>query len=164
MLILYVTSLHKPYTVSFFFYFLGYVTYIFEKYSDIIDSAIDDQCVNSFMRLIKKLKVTRRSISMTFEETVQIMMGKYKMSQRSYKKLRTVLKENNVLLPQYDCVRKYCREMDVGKIYNLHDDSESCYCMGYGCDIAETLQRISCDTLYEQFKFLTVHENMKLVI
>ena len=113
-------------------------------------------------KFIKRLKVSNRPTELDCKETAKIMMGKYDMSQRAFKELRTTLKSCNVKLPKYEDLKSYCKNLNIGRIFSLHDSS-GCKCMGYGCEIKETLELIfSCKEYVEKMTFLSKERNLKL--
>nr|XP_047130118.1 uncharacterized protein LOC124810022 isoform X2 [Hydra vulgaris] len=88
------------------------------------------------------------------------MMDKIEISQRSYKVLKGILKKNNINIPTYDHLRKYCLNIDVGRIQHAHNDaSVDCECFGYSCNVKETLRRVlSTLSLYEKFEFFSIEQ------
>ena len=141
----------------------GFVSFLFEQYPDIIDEAIDE--ARELVWLIKKLKVSKNPVTITCKDTAAIMMGKCDLSQRSYKALKGILIQNNVNIPTYDKVRGFCKAINVGPVSRIHSDNEEemCPCMGYSCEIQDTLQRImSCDELASKCVFTTTERSKRI--
>jgi len=141
----------------------GYVSYLYEQFFEVIGDAIDQTSDDSFKKIITKLKVVKRPVTLNCKDTAKIMMGKHEMSQRSYKELRNSLKDNNVTLPSYEDLKLYCKNLDVGVINPLHENEESCPCMGYGCTVLESLNYIfKCAEYTDKLTFLSLEKNKKL--
>ena len=141
----------------------GYVKYICEQYPHIIEESVDN--VPSLERqLIERLKVSTTPIELDYSTTAELLIGKCSLSQRGYKSLRKILKQNNVELPLYDKVRRFCTETDVGKIEMIHNsDNNTCKCMGVQTDLKDTLQHVlSCEQLYSEFHFFNTEEQEKI--
>ena len=138
------------------FNFIGFVNYLFEECPDVIDSALDEQSDDSFVRLVRKLKLVQHPISLSCKETAAIMMGKCDMSQRSYKVLKSILQNSSVIIPTYDKLRAFCKGIDVGPIKKIHESKTDCFCMGFSCTVKDTLQRIFyCKILKDKMEFPT---------
>ena len=130
----------------------------------LIDSAINEN-EDYFLRVVKNLKLSKNPMSLGCKETAEIMMGKCDLSQRSYKSLKQILYHNNVKIPTYDQLRTYCKSIDVGDINPLHDKMDSCDCMGYGCDMKDTLQRIvNTHELFNKFSFFSVEQQKEISV
>ena len=56
------------------------MSYLYEEFFDVIDDAIDKTSDESVRKVVKKLKVAQRPVSLSCQETARIMMGKNEMS------------------------------------------------------------------------------------
>ena len=131
---------------------------------EVIDMALDNSSEYA-KSLIKNLKVSRHPITLGLKEAASVMMGKCDLSQRAYKCLKKILKENKIEIPTYDNLRQYCKGIDVGKINAIHSDNLNCSCMGYECNMADTLQRIvSTEVLYNELDFLDEEKQYHLSV
>ena len=88
------------------------------------------------------------------------------LSQRSYKVLKNKLKDKNLLLPRYDDVSKYLRELDVGPIIHLPHDESHTQVSGCICAVTklkDTMQRlISTKQLFDSMEFPSMADQAKL--
>ena len=132
------------------FSFVGYVTYLCDKYPAIIDDAIDSSPAY-LQHIIEKLKTTNaQSISISEHESASILMGKCNMSQRAYKNLKKILKAQNVFIPRYEKVTSYIQDLDVGM---LHRETNHSNCMCVRSDLKDTIQHIMDSELGNKVKF-----------
>ena len=125
---------------------------------EIVEEVIDEN-TDFLVHIVERLRfVTVKNVD--FHQTASIMMDKIEISQRSYKVLKGTLKKNNVNIPIYDNLRKYCLNIDVGLIQHVHNDaSVDCECFGYSCNIEDTLQRVlSTPSFYEKFEFFSIEQ------
>jgi len=127
---------------------------------DIIDDALENS--DKYLRhFIKTRTVSRQPISLSNAESAELLLGRCDLSQRGYKNLKAILKGNNVNIPPYDQLQKYCNDLDVGRIHSFNH-GESCGCMGFHTSVTETLQFIiGNNKLYEQFNFLSKEKRVK---
>ncbi|XP_066917770.1 uncharacterized protein [Clytia hemisphaerica] len=158
-------KIHKLVEYASFGDISSYVSYVCDHYFDtIVESAIQSLSENNLKKFIKTLKVVKKPVTLESKETARIMMGKYDMSQRAFKELRATLKSCNVTLPSYDDLREYCKNLEVGNIFPLHGSNESeCQCMGYGCTVKDTLERVfGCNEYQHKLSFIEADRNKKL--
>ena len=126
-----------------------------------MDEAILDSD-NYFRRVVGKLRLSHNYVELGERETAEILLGKCELSQRSYNVLRRILQTNNVDIPSYDKVRAYIADIDVGPMTPLHESSD-CNCMGYGCSVSDTLQRIvNTPALYSSFDFFSSEQQVSI--
>ena len=92
-------------------------------------------------KFIEKQKVKTMPINIDIKDSAELLIGKCDLSQRGYNRLRTLLTNNNVLLPTYNKVRDFCTNLTVGEI-NKTDCQETCKCMGVKTNLEGTLQQI----------------------
>ena len=80
-------------------YFLGYVTYLCENHPEIIDDGITES-MKFTADLVKKLKISTQPVVISTSQAAELLLGKCNMSQRSYKNLKRIMKENDVKFPK----------------------------------------------------------------
>ena len=128
-----------------------------------VDESIEGNA-NYMKHMIEKLNISTQSITLTEKETAELLLGKTDLSQRGYKRLRTILLKSNVILPSYETVRKYSNNLDVGVIDFIHDKEENtCCCMDIKTSFKDTLQHIvSNEKLFQMFQFPSMDQQRKL--
>ena len=136
---------------------IGYVQFLCAEYSHIIDESVES--TPSLERLfIERLKISPAPVELDCRKTAELLLGRCNLSQRGFKSLRKILRQNNVSIPSYENVRKFCNETDVGMIQKLHSEeieNIQCNCMGVKTDLKETLQNIiSNKYIYKRLLFL----------
>lgn len=77
----------------------AYIQYLCDHHSEIVDDALLDDDILYTAELVKKLQVTTQPIEVGNSQAAEILHGQCNMSQRSYKNLRMILKENKIHLP-----------------------------------------------------------------
>ena len=135
-----------------------------EEYPELVDNALEGS--SEFLEnFISKLEISTQPIQLTERDTAELLFGKSDLSQRGYKQLRSILLRNNVIIPTYEKVRKFCNDLKVGTIEFIHTDAEStdCKCMGIKTNFLETLQCIfSTPELYKAMTFQSEEKQKKL--
>ena len=157
---LYILSfLFKPFIC--FALFKGYVSYLCNEFPEVLDDAVEES--NSYLkRFIEKQKVKTRPINIDIKDSAELLIGKCDLSQRGYIRLRTLLTNNNVVLPTYNKVREFCTNVTVGEIKKI-DCQEICKCMGVKTNLECTLQQIiSTKVLFETFEFFPESKQKKI--
>lgn len=145
-----------------YLFYVGYVTYLCDQYPHVIEESVDST-PSLERQFIQRLKISTRPIELDYSSTAELLIGKCSLSQRGYKSLRRILQQNNVQLPVYDKVRKFCTETDVGIIETIHVDDEVCKCMGVCTSITDTLQHIvGCEKLKLEISFFNVEEQVRI--
>ena len=108
--------------------FKEYVSYLCNQFPEVLDEAVEAS--DSYLKkFIEKQKVKTMSINIDIKDSAELLIGNCDLSQRGYNRLRTLLTNNNVLLPTYNKVRDFCTYLTVGEI-NKTDCQETCKCMG----------------------------------
>lgn len=140
--------------------FSGFIAHLCEEYQDLVDESILD--VKSYTKHIVNELSAFAEVEIDLSDAAELLMGKADLSQRGYKHLRGILKENKILLPDYQKVRHYVSDVDVGKIEPMSCENNCC-CMGVKTKLKETLQRIvSTNALFSLFQFFSKEKQIKL--
>ena len=141
--------------------FKGYVSYLCNEFPEVLDDAVEES--NSYLkRFIEKQKVKTRSINIDIKDSAELLIGKCHLSQRGYNRLRTLLTNNNVVLPTYNKVSEFCTNLTVGEIKKI-DCQEICKCMGVKTNLEGTIQQIiSTKVLFETFEFFPEPKQKKI--
>lgn len=129
--------------------------YLCDNHPDILDGAIKEN-ISYSKNLAKKLKKSTLPIDVSDSQAAEILHGQCSMSQRSYKNLKRILKEENVKLPKYETVVKYRNDLNVG---NCCDSN--CFCAT--TSLKETLQMIMSSNAVEYLEFKTDQQNFSFV-
>lgn len=136
--------------------------YLCQEYPDVIEESVENvpSLEQSFIR---RLKFKSKQVQFSCVDTAELLLGRCGLSQRGYKSLRKILLDNNVKIPSYSDVSKYCNEADVGEISKIHKAGDSCKCMGVETNFHDTIQKIvSCKKLFSEFSFYTLHKQKKI--
>lgn len=137
----------------------GYVTFLCNTYPEIIEEGIIDS--EEFTHdIIKKLKISTQPVKVDIEQAAEFLLGKCNMSQRSYKSLKKILQQENVILPKYEDTVNYCKELNVGNILFGCNECEKCMCSV--TSLTETLQHIVSSKLFDLFEFKNEEETHKI--
>ena len=143
----------------YFLIFLGYISYVLENCSDILEESSDF----NLHHVASRWKLSTNTVKISNEIAGEMLFGKSDLSQRGFKYLRSLLKESNVELPMYENVRKHNLALEVGEIKSIHQDKSQCNCFGYYTSVAETLQKIICtESLFKLFKFVPFEKQRKM--
>ena len=110
--------------------------------------------------LVKHLEANPPSVVINSHDAAVLFMGKCNLSQRSYKNLKKILKQQHVELPRYEEVILYIKNLDVGKLYR-EDSHLNCMCVR--SDMQDTLHRIMNCELGRKAKFLSTEEQSELI-
>ena len=126
-----------------------------------MDDAVEES--NSYLkRFIEKQKVKTRPINIDIKDSAELLIGKCDLSRRGYNRFRTLLTNNNVVLPTYNKVREFCTNLTVGEIKKI-DCQEICKCMGVKTNLEGTIQQIiSTKVLFETFEFFPEPKQKKI--
>ena len=109
---------------------------------EIVEDVIDEN-TDFLVHIVERLRFVTSVKNLDCHQIASIMMDKIEISQRSYKVLKGILKKNNVNIPTYDNLRKYCLNIDVGLIQHVHNDASVDYeCFGYSCNIEVYLHKL----------------------
>ena len=159
--------LHVLSGITFFPPILAYVEYLCSNMPELIEEAIFDSSPEFVDQSAKKLrkKLRKDSSRPTFlsnKDTAELFYGKSDLSQRGYKHLRKILLRNNVHIPCYEVIRKYCKDLNVGDIKFMHGSKSDCLCMGVRTDLIDSLQRNFSSDLYEKMNFFPEEQNKNL--
>ena len=142
----------------FWLFYLDFVTFLCDKYPDVMDEGITES--KSYTSHIANiLKVQTVPVSLGEHDTAALLMGKCNLSQRSYKNLKKILKTKSVMLPRYDSIMSYIKDLDVGKL-DRQLNHEGCMCVS--TTIKDTLQHIVSSELFKLFTFKSVAQQEKL--
>lgn len=128
---------------------------------EVLDEALCESNYAEHARKLLKVKSLPKNLSVP--EAAYLLMGKRNMSQRAYKNVKKILKKSDIHIPKYPELKDYCKNLYVGDIYKLHDDTDSCNCMGYGCTVTCTLTMIfKTIYFYGQLSFLSKEKQKPL--
>ncbi|XP_047127095.1 uncharacterized protein LOC105847515 [Hydra vulgaris] len=97
----------------------SFVSYIINECPEIVEEVIDEN-TDFLVHIVERLRFITSVKNLDCQQTASIMMDKIEISQRSYKVLKGILKKNNINIPTYDNLRKYCLNIDVGLIQHAH--------------------------------------------
>ncbi|XP_066930040.1 uncharacterized protein [Clytia hemisphaerica] len=140
-----------------------YIEYLCETLPELMEEAIIDSTPEFVDHLAKKLRKDSSRHAFIFnKDTAELLYGKSDLSQRGYKHLRSILLRNNVHIPSYEVIRKYCKDLEVGDIKSFNHANSDCPCMGVHTDLIDTLQRIFSSDLYNKMNFLPEEKNEAL--
>ena len=88
-----------------------------------------------------------------------MVSGKCGLSKTSYLALKSVLAKENVKLPQWPKLTEYLQGLDVGQIFPIQCDNDSC--MGYATILQETIQKEVKTNKYD-LAYPSQHQQVKL--
>ena len=78
------------------------------------------------------------------------------MSQRGYKNVKKILKNQDIILPTYDSVRNFLKNLDVGVIERCYCKCQNDVCFSCQCSVTETLKLFLANSFWmEKLKFPT---------
>ena len=135
-------------------FFSGYVQYLTTDHPDVLEKGLFSN-QEYVKHLCSEMKVSTQPIEINEHDAAPLFIGKCNLSQRAYKNLKRILKEQNVNLPSYDNVRLYLNDLSVG---NLHREPNHNSCMCVRAEVHDTLQLFIDSALFSHCSFKTVEE------